>query len=288
MDKVSTCTPCLALLVRQTAELATADPVLRRKAIEAATVVIEERFGPDVIPAHVATVFGRLIKEITGNDDPFRGRKDQEIAMAHGALKHLALPDRPEDLVALAAKGNVVDYFRTPEEVAADLEAPVRFATDHREEFVRRLGLLAATGREFFYLADNAGEVVFDLPLLKAAHAQGVNVVLVIKGGAVQTDCTWKDLKAAHPEPLPFAVIDNGTDAVGTDPEHTDPAFWERLQRAGLILAKGMANYETLRNVPTPDLLFVMMAKCPINAALAGVEQGRFVAQFRPAKDTRR
>lgn len=282
LDKVGTCTPCLIQLVRQTAELGTRDPVLFEKAVQSGQTIIARQFGPDVVPAKVATIFGRTIKRITGNNDPFRIRKDSEIAMARDTLSQMAVPNPVEDLVALAARGNVVDYFRKPEEVAADLAAPVDFAVDHRQTFVERLDDLVRSDRELLYLADNAGEVVFDLPLLKATRRRGVNVVLVVKGGAVQTDCTLKDLNLAHPGPLPFPVIDNGTDAVGTDPDQVSPEFWNRLNRAGLIVAKGMANFETLLDVETPDLLFLMMAKCTINAHLASVPVGTFVAKFRP------
>lgn len=280
-DDVAVCKPCLEELVRLTAELSTTDEDLRARLRFEGCSMIEQTFGPGVVPARVATLFSRKIREISKNRDPFRSRKDQEISMARSVLALLDLPEELPPLVSLAARGNAMDYFRTDEQTARDLASPPGFSCDDTPAFLDLLPQIIDKEKKLFYLLDNAAELLFDLPLARALHNRGVRVVLVVKSHGIQNDCTMEDLGRILQEPLPFQVMENGTDAVGTDPLEVSPSFWSALMDAGLILAKGMANYETLRDIPTPDILFCMMAKCRVNARLLSVPQNTLVAKLR-------
>lgn len=269
------CEPCLRQLVRQVAALSTGDDGLRRRAVEAGDRVVTRFAGsPHHEPTHVSTAFFRVIRQVTGVADPFAGRKAQEIALAHAALARLQLPPR-EDLrgrIRLAVAGNAIDFFRTFEEVEADLRRLPDFAVDHTD---RLEVLLAGARAPVVYLADNAGEAVFDLPLLEAIAARGLTVVLAVKGAPSQNDLTLSDLPRVRPGPLPFHVVGNGTDAVGTQLAEVSPAFRSLLEGAAVILAKGMANFESLRGEHAlPPVAHCFIAKCAPNARLAGVTEG--------------
>ncbi|MCD6498389.1 MAG: DUF89 family protein [Deltaproteobacteria bacterium] len=284
-DSVDVCRPCLMSLVRQMAEGATEDPVLRQQAVEASEEVIDRMFGPGVVPARVATVFGRVIKEVTHCADPFAGRKEQEIFSARRAMAQIVVERDFDRLMELSVAGNSVDYFLDPKEVAQELVAPVEFVVDDRPAFREALEAVNRAGKEVFFLTDNASEAFFDWPLARFLAQTGAKVVYAVKGGPVQNDCTLADLAGAGLHPDGFEVLDNGTDAVGTDREQCALEFWNRLMEAGLILSKGMANYETLRDTETPDILFLLKAKCQVNADLIGVPRGSYVALLRRATD---
>ncbi len=277
-DSVSICGPCLGSLAEQMAAGATDDEDLRARAIEQAKAIIERDFGPGVIPSRVATTFGRMIGKVTGNPDPFGDWKRREIASARRALAALTLPSAMTDLFALAAAGNSVDFFKNPEKVVEELTSPVNFAIDDRVRFVGMLEFLAKRRGRLFYLADNASEALFDWPVLGALARMGLDVTYVVKGGPVQNDCTGKDLESMGLRAEGFVVRDNGTDAVGTDLEQCSSEFVEALFGVDAILAKGMANFETLREAFLPPTLFLLKAKCEVNAGLLDVPVGSAVA----------
>jgi len=284
-DSVDVCRPCLMSLVRQMADGATEDPALRQHAVESARAVIDRMFGPGVVPARVATIFGRVIKEVTHCVDPFAERKEQEIRAARRAMAQITVEQDFGRLMELSVAGNSVDYFLDPKEVARELVAPVEFVVDDRSAFREALEAVKRAGKEVFFLTDNASEAFFDWPLATFLAGVGAKVVYAVKGGPVQNDCTLADLDGAGLHSKGFEVYDNGTDAVGTDREQCASEFWSRLMAAGLILSKGMANYETLRDTDTPDILFLLKAKCDVNADLIGVPRGSYVALLRRAAD---
>jgi Uncharacterized conserved protein len=39
-------------------------------------------------------------------------------------------------------------------------------------------------------------------------------------------------------------TMDTGTDGAGIDWRHVSPAFWDLVEKADLMVAKGMANFE--------------------------------------------
>lgn len=276
------CRPCLQQLVRQTAALSTDLPGLRSEAERAGLRVVEQAAGSQELePSHVSTRFFREIRRVTGVEDPFATRKAQEIALAHAIFARLELPEREDlpSLLRLAVAGNAIDFFRSVEEVEADLRTLPEFALDHTD---RVEALVRKARGPVLYLADNAGELVFDLPLLGALARRGVHVVLGVKGRPSQNDLTLADVGRVTAGPLPFHVVSNGTDAVGTQVDEVSAAFRGLLEAASLILAKGMANFESLRGIRgLPPVAHCFIAKCAPNARLAGVHVGDRVVLVR-------
>ncbi len=290
-EEVERCGPCLKKLVRQMARMTAKDQGLKKKVIQVGDEMLEKSFVPRKTPAEVATEISKSIKEMTGVRDPFKEHKRKEIETARRVFSNVKIKDDDLFLMELAVAGNSVDYFKTPKEAARDLRKPVEFALDDRAVFLEKMYSLSGReesgdeSSELLYLADNAAELLFDIPCLQSWHKKGIKVVLVLKGGPVQNDATREDLENLAPDGLPFEVIDNGTDAVGTNLEKCSDDFRCRFMKAGLILAKGMANFETLRSVQTPDILFLLLAKCEVNAGFLGVKEGQAAAVFRCGND---
>jgi len=271
------CLPCLEGLVELTVSLASAEPELKGRAREAALAVIRREAGPGAIPALLATRFHRLIRELTGNPDPFRSRKEAETALL-ARLAGRVIPDPPPRdlaaLLALAVLGNALDFFRTPEEISREVLRTPEFAIFHLEAF--REILEQGTGL-VLYLADNAGEQFFDLCLVQGLRARGWEVRYVVKGGPVQNDLTREDLEASGLAPALAPVADTGAETVGLVLSECSPAFRELYRRARLIVAKGMGHFETLARQPDPRLFFLLQAKCAPVARALGVPPGSFV-----------
>jgi uncharacterized protein with ATP-grasp and redox domains len=260
--------------VHQLAALCSTDAALRREAVRRGEAIIAAA-GPRDEAIHVFTRVLRALRAFSGVADPFRGRKQQEVALAQEALAGLGpLPDDLPGLLQLAVTGNAIDFFRPLRAAREDLRRLHKAGVDHTERLAAQLQ--GATG-PVVYLADNAGEAVFDWPLLVWLAAR-VELTLVVKGAPSQNDLTREELPALTPPPYPFTVRDNGTDAVGTQLGEVSPALAHLLRTATLVIAKGMANFESLRGVRgLAPVAFCFLAKCAPNARAAGVAPGERV-----------
>jgi uncharacterized protein with ATP-grasp and redox domains len=266
----------LIRLVDLTVGLATPDADLRMAARARALAVIDEECAPGAIPALIANRFHLEIQEITRNPDPFLSRKEAETALLDRHFQRVApgFSETLESRLELAVLGNAVDFFRSEQEVAREFSHKIRFAISHLAAFQDALhqepGII-------LYLADNAGEQHFDLPLVRYLRGLGWQVLYVVKGGPIQNDLTRTDLEASGLD-LPLEpVLETGARTVGLVLAETSPAFQEVFHRARVIVAKGMGHFETLGRLPDPRLFFLLQAKCrPVSQAL-GVPRGSFV-----------
>ena len=203
-------------------------------------------------------------------------RDPYEQAKAVSTRRALALYPRLKNLAAEAANplrtavrlsiaGNIIDLGVAQE---YDLEGTIQrvlaqpFAIDAYAAF--REGL--AQAESVLYLADNAGETVFDRVLIET---MGKAVTYVVKSGPILNDATRQDALAAGLNSV-VTIVDNGCDAPGTIIRLCSQEFRHLLAGADLIIAKGQANYETLNETAAP-IFFLLQAKCPVIARSLGV-----------------
>ncbi len=276
------CRPCLERLVEMTARLAGANPELSDQARGTALEIIARQFSPEAIPALIANHCHAAIRAITGNPDPFASRKAAATDYLARIYPRLAPHYGPDlaSLLSLAAAGNAIDFFRDQEEVAREIHSRVDFAVSALPWLQRQLdgppGLL-------LYLADNAGEQIFDRPLVAFLRRQGWRVLYVVKGGPIQNDLTRADLYASGLGPALEPVTDTGAQTVGLSLAAAGAGFRRLYAAARLILAKGMGHFETLSHLRDPRLAFLLQAKCAPVAQALGVRSGAFVFSRSPA-----
>jgi hypothetical protein len=266
-------------LVRRTAALATPDPKLRRRAIERGRELVTARFSPgETIAPHLAAALQQVIREVTGNPDPYREMKDKEMELAAELFSRL-LPGYGEDLrarVTFSVLGNTLDFFKDLDVLLKEMNQPVRFARDDIDQLAREL----PSDGKILFLADNAGEGWFDLPLIKKLEERA-EVIYVVKEAPVQDDLTLADLtRAGLREKFP-RLMTTGAATPGIDLSLVSEEFRHQLFSAPLVIAKGMAFYETLSEVRRGGRVFYLLrAKCPPVAAALGVPLNSYVARL--------
>ena len=126
------CYPCLANLVRQATELATEDRTLRVKAIEQGLKLLGREFSTDKTSIAVATLLHRVVRQVTGNADPYSRMKEAEVAMAR-SLRRGWQGNHDGSLracIILAVRGNNIDFFKDMKQIKEGLRMPVEFAID--------------------------------------------------------------------------------------------------------------------------------------------------------------
>jgi len=251
---------------------------LREQAIETGRRVLEAEFSFERIPATIATLVQRTIRDLCGNPDPFREVKDRELALAV-KLVHEAIRISGEGwdgLFRLAVVGNTVDFFRDLETVAKEMRQRVEFTVNEIPAFLERL----KSTRRVLFMTDNAAECYFDLPLYRSLAEAVEEVIYVVKARPVQNDLTLADLEACGLKEAFERVETTGTDSPGLDIEAASPEFKSLYSDADLILAKGMGYYETFSETEDDRVMHLLKAKCHPIAAALGVPQGSFVAAF--------
>jgi uncharacterized protein with ATP-grasp and redox domains len=130
---------------------------------------------------------------------------------------------------------------------------------------------LAAAGHVLF-LADNAGETVFDRVLVETLP---VPVLYAVKGGPILNDATMEDAIAAGLDQC-ATLSSTGSDAPGTIVALCSKGFRRQYSAAPLIIAKGQANYETLSDAG-PRVFCLLQVKCPVIGRDIGAPVGSII-----------
>ena len=272
------CYECLQRLACQAAELATNDEQSKIRATDGGLKILGDNFSLDSVSIVVATKIHDAVKSITGNTDPYRQMKDKDIAVARELSKQIKVEhDSFRNCLKFAALGNTIDFFRPLDVIRQDMKGQVNFAIDDSERFEARL----KHARRVLYLADNAGEVFFDLPLLTWMR-RWASVAYVVKAAPVQDDVTLEDIRRVGLEAELGEIMNTGTATPGIDFSLASAEFKREFNSADLIFAKGMGYYESLSELPAEGRVFhCLRAKCQPVADSLGVPINSYVAMLR-------
>lgn len=278
MKASESCYECLQRLACQAAELATNDEQIKAGALEKGLNVLKDSFSCDVVSIVIATRIHDVVKEATQNRDPYREMKDVETAVARGLFDDIGLECKSfRSCLKLAALGNAIDFFRPIEVAKKDLEGRVDFAIDDSGQFEAKLRVAS----KVLYLGDNAGEVFFDLPLIRWLR-RFVQVIYVVKAAPVQNDVTLEDVRRAGLESEFGDIITTGTATPGIDFSSASEKFKHEFDNADLVFAKGMGYYESISELPAEGKIFYCLkAKCQPVADSLGVPLNSYVALLR-------
>lgn len=261
------CRTCLFGLASEAAALsARGDNDLQKKAESSAREIIESADSSRLTAPEIANTVLRELKEMTGVEDPYLEQKRTEMSLARKTFDRLRdrLGNDLHSCLALAALGNSVDFFKTPQAAFEELETSLDQGFEFYHNDADKLeACLEKNPGLIVYLTDNAGEVYFDLPLFQYLDKKAGRTVLVVKGGPGLNDLTRIDLDREGLTGQFPEISHTGTPGAGIDWNRVSPQFLELIGEADLILSKGMANFETLPHRPVdPAVLFLFKAKC--------------------------
>jgi len=226
---------------------------------------------PGMTPPIISDRIHAIIRERTGSDDPYRELKERSTQEMLALYPRLAEMIRTADdpfamALRLAIAGNIIDVGPSDKQ---DVWGTVQDVLNREPAVDDTAALCKAIGSAewVLYLADNAGETVFDRLLIE--QIAPVPVVYAVKGGAVVNDATEEDALAAGLGEV-ARVVSTGSRAPGTVLESCSDAFRAGYDQASVIIAKGMGNYETL-STEGERLFFLFLVKCEAVAADVGV-----------------
>lgn len=259
---------CIPCFIKQTLDVSRlsspGDDVVHGEIIKA---VLKEITNIDMAtaPPVVARDCHRIIKKLSGTMDPYKAVKDQfnnEAMSLYSDLK--AYIENAEDKFYMAVKiaiaGNIIDFghrsIRDDLKLADSVreviaQDPVINHTSYLKDQIDKAG-------KILYIADNAGEIVFDKVFIE--YIMPKNIIFAVRKYPIINDANYEDAKAVGITDL-VKVIDNGTDVPGTYLTDCSEEFKEAFYSADLIISKGQGNYETLSDVDQ-NIVFLLRAKC--------------------------
>jgi uncharacterized protein with ATP-grasp and redox domains len=279
MKLAPSCYECLHRLICQAAKLATNDVSLKQRAIKEAMKILDDEFSYSQLSIAIATKIHKVVREVTHNPDPYREMKEKEMTLASELYPELRsrYKDGLRDCLELAAAANAIDFFRELSSIKEDIREPVNFVIDDSEQFEAKL----KDAGKVLYLADNAGELYFDLPLVKRMK-QFAQVIYVVKPSPVQDDLTSEDVRRSGLEGEFGKLISTGIASPGIVFSLASDRFKREFESADLIFAKGMGHYEALSEFPPEGRFFYCLkAKCQPVADSLCVPLNSYVAMVR-------
>jgi len=234
----------------------------------------------NISPLQVNGNIHRMVREISGNSDPYKILKDKYNEKAlklypeyTQTVKNAEVPFNKA--LRLAVAGNVIDFGpghnidinKSIEEIFNS-----NLSIDHSEDLLNEIN----RAKNILYIVDNTGEIVFDRIFLETINHS--NVIISVKKSPILNDATLEDARFVGLDKLGI-IIDNGYDAPGTLLSAVSEEFTEAFNNADLIISKGQGNYEGLNKSENKNIFFLLVAKCDIIAKDLGVGKGGFIVK---------
>jgi len=269
----------------------TKDPNLQFKAMSAFLRLLAEEFKPTANPAFLGTKRDRLIREITGNPDPFKQRKKasnrkalETLPLAKNlVLKEASLESRFRKACLIAIVGNIME-FDIPDNPFkfADLEKLLQEAEDDLAiDEIPQILEKTKKAKCILYLCDNAGEIAFDTLLIDEMKKLGAHVIVAVKSGPILNDATIEDAQIVGMEKVADEIIATGSDSVGLVLRECSEDFLKVYNSVDFVVAKGMGHAETLTELKlTVPHALLLRTKCCTVANHFNVETGKNIAKI--------
>lgn len=269
------CIPCLIRRVLFEAEEVDGDKGV--EAVRNAAEMLGDLFGDDVCSATVATRVHKETYKILGTKDPYKAlkRKSNETALELYPAAERFVKSSNDLLRAAflcAVVGNVLDFgigtgYDHPSRLKKEIKNLLAEGLGHDD--TPRIKKLLDRADKVVYLGDNCGEIVLDRLALKELKKYDLDLTLAIKQKPILTDATKKDIAGLGIEKIVDRVVEAPGFAVGIDADSLKGPFGKLLRRADLIIAKGMANFESLSETDIMPIAYLLRTKCnPVSDAM--------------------
>jgi len=272
------CIPCFYKQALTAARHAGASSKKQKEVFDNLAKILS-KFPLTISPPEMAREIYRLVSNTLGvDDDIYAEIKDKSNKLVLGIydqLKNKIANSKNHLLTAveLAIAGNIIDYgaktsLNIDEEVEKILSEEESEINEENKlifnypEFKNRL----EKSKSILYLADNAGEVVFDRLLIEELTNiyQDVKIIYAVKEKPIINDALAKDACQCGIDKI-VEVISSGSDAAGTVLSLCSVEFLEIFTKADMVISKGQGNFEALSGEKR-SMFFLFKIKCPIIA----------------------
>ena len=243
-----------------------------------------EQFDHTSTPPHNATPMYEDIASYLNVDDIYAQMKNEA---SQSALKFVSTckdsintnEDRLEGAIKTAIAGNVIDLAA---EVMFDLNEEIEkiFKTAFVIDDFQNLKTKLSQTKTLVYLADNAGEEIFDkicIETIKELYPD-IEVYYFVRGKPIINDLTISHAKSSKLDEV-ATLIDSGVPTPGYVQEFATKEANDLFKSADCIISKGMGNYECLGEKINLPIYFLLKVKCQVVARSIGATLGDIVCK---------
>ncbi|MDR3222324.1 MAG: ARMT1-like domain-containing protein [Methanobrevibacter sp.] len=247
-------------------DLATNDESIKDDILKKIVPMWSESYskGPEPNPNILNARAHRMIKKMSGNDDPFKQFKEDSTRIANKIISNLNVENHSlEELVKLAILGNFLDIvvlgadFNYLDHI--DENSQKGLAINHIDKLHEDI----KKHSKVLYLVDNVGEISFDKLLIEKLIDLGLEVTVAGKSAPIGNDATEEDLIDIGLDKI-ANTTHIGTDSGGFIYEEASPEFQKFFDESDFIISKGLGNYEGLTELDLKgkDVFILLCAKC--------------------------
>jgi len=290
------CIPCFFKQALAASRIAGADDATQREILnEVARHVPDFQFHAS--PPEMARIIYKIVNEMTGVEDPYLRIKNECNRFALDIYNKLIdklnnSEDKLLTAVELSIAGNIIDYGPKNtlqvddelEKILSDEHQKIQHEKNRFFQYDQFKASLSQTDNILF-LADNAGEIVFDRVMLEVIKQQypQLPIWFAVKEKPAINDALEQDAVACGLHKV-AQVISSGSDAPGTILELCSESFQKIFREADMVISKGQGNFETLSDVNRP-IFFLLIAKCPVIASHIGCGVGDIILDYHHAEN---
>jgi len=226
----------------------------------------------DTAPEYAEFIFSSFEK-LSKVRDPYKEIKNKENNEAKTLFNTLTKKlDKNTDffdvLINFAICGNIIDYgvFESIDLKTYILNIlDIAYFKNDIDFFKKDL----ETSKDILYIADNAGEIIFDIELIKHLNSLGKKIYLAVRAKPVINDISIDDI-ADIEIPSYVTIVNSGCNTPGTILKNASQEFKNLFYSCDLVISKGQGNFETLYFLDKKPnkLYFLFMIKCSVIANL--------------------
>ena len=279
------CIPCFFKQALEASRIAGADQKTQKKVFDKLSGILSD-ISLTSSPPEIGRVIYGLVNEITSKKDPYRKKKNKNNKLAlklYDRLKEKVFrsDDRLLTAVKLAISGNIIDYgvknsLDVDKELNKILQEERKTLKKENERFFNfsHFKQVLSKAEDILYLADNAGETVFDRILIEEIKRSDKDkkVIYAVKEKPVINDALVEDAYKCGIDKI-AKIISCGSDAPGTVLSLCSKYFLKVYKQSDMIISKGQGNFEALSQQKRP-IFFLFMAKCSVVAKDVGCDVG--------------
>ncbi|MDD3325078.1 MAG: ARMT1-like domain-containing protein [Sulfurospirillaceae bacterium] len=243
-----------------------------------------ENFDLELTPPHNATALYQDIAKYLGVEDLYAKEKSDASLRAKEFIPFCEsiIANSSNKLLSAtktAVAGNVIDLAAV---MMYDLQEELEkiyhmdFAIDDFKELEDRLG----SSKTLVYLADNAGEEIFDKIYIQVLHQlfPKMDVFYFVRGKPIINDLTCKDALSSKMDEV-ATIVNSGVPTPGLALELMSQEASDIFYKADCIISKGMGNYECLGEDNPFPIFFLLKIKCQVVANTIGGQLGDIVCK---------
>jgi uncharacterized protein with ATP-grasp and redox domains len=253
-------------------ELNTKEKKRQTKALRTACTLLAEHYDPEECSATIATKVHKGVYKALGDPDPYSELKHTSNLIATSLVPKIeelikTSPDPLKTSMICAIIGNIMDFGIDGSSAHPQMLEEV-FDTLYAEglghDDYDKLRNLIKTATHIVLFTDNCGEIVFDKILcreLKRFNPK-IHITAVVKGESILSDATAEDAQEIKLHEVVDTLCTTGCFAVGVDFPRLPAEVTSALNHADVIIAKGMANYESFSETTYRPIAYLLRTKC--------------------------